>query len=136
MVMYFPFLSTTCTSVTNRDFRTGYSTKTLDFASFLPFFAEVFIYEPRIEYGALDSGHCSENLQKMLKIEGFSQSGFRFGNNYALECFSEAGSAPIRSARRFYFDLDVQKISQLFQKKFFGRLKKNINIFGKIYENF
>ena len=25
MVMYFPFLSTTCTSVNNRDFRTGYS---------------------------------------------------------------------------------------------------------------
>ena len=31
------------------------------------------------------------------------------GQNDALECFSDAGSALIRSAVKFYFDIDVSK---------------------------
>ena len=39
--------------------------------------------------------------------------------NYALEWISEAGSTPIRSAVKFYFDIDVRKCFQLFQNIFF-----------------
>ena len=41
-------------------------------------------------------------------------------SNYALEWFSEAGSAPIRSAVKFYFDIDVRIFFQLLQKKDFS----------------
>ena len=40
------------------------------------------------------------------------------GQNYTLEWFSEAGSAPIRSAVQFYFDIDV--------RIFFSTSSKNI----------
>ena len=40
------------------------------------------------------------------------------GQNYTLEWFSEAGSAPIRSAVTFYFDIDV--------RIFFSTSSKNI----------
>ena len=60
----------------------------------------------------------------------------------ALECFSEAESAPIRSACKFCVDLYVRNFSQLFQKIFFRSTKtifsrkiwknqKKIKIFGK-----
>ena len=42
----------------------------------------------------------------------------------ALEYFSEAESAPIRSACKFCVDLYVRNFSQLFQKYFFGRPKQ------------
>ena len=40
------------------------------------------------------------------------------GQNYTLEWFSEAGSAPIRSAVKFYFEINVRIFFQLFQKYF------------------
>ena len=40
-------------------------------------------------------------------------------SNYALEWFSEAGSAPIRSAVKFYFDTDVRIFSNFFPKNIF-----------------
>ena len=42
------------------------------------------------------------------------------GQNYTLEWFSEAGSAPIRSAVKFYFEIDVRIFFNFFK-----------NIFGK-----
>ena len=38
-------------------------------------------------------------------------------SNYAFEWFSEAGSAPIRSAVKFYFDIDVLFFFPIFFKK-------------------
>ena len=66
-----------------------------------------------------------------LGIALFSETA----SNYALEWFSEAGSAPIRSAVKFYFDIDVRIFFQLRQKKKFNRSKKKLEIFQKI-ENF
>ena len=40
-------------------------------------------------------------------------------SNYALEWFSEAGRAPIRSAEKFYFDIDVRGFFQTFSKNIF-----------------
>ena len=45
-----------------------------------------------------------------LGIAPFSETA----SNYALEWFSEAGSAPIRSAVKFYFDIDVRIFFQDF----------------------
>ena len=45
-------------------------------------------------------------------------------SNYALGWFSEAGSAPIRSAVKFYFDIDVRTVLQLFLKNIFFRTSK------------
>ena len=54
-------------------------------------------------------------------------------SNYALEWFSEAGSAPIRSAVKFYFDIDVRIFFQLLQKIFFRSIKKKSSkIFEKV----
>ena len=36
-------------------------------------------------------------------------------SNYTLEWFSEAGSAPIRSAMKFYFDIDVRIFFNFFK---------------------
>ena len=47
-------------------------------------------------------------------------------SNYALEWFSEAGNAPIRSAVKFYFDIDVRIFFQLPQKIFFRSIKKKV----------
>ena len=56
------------------------------------------------------------------------------GQNYTLEWFSEAGSAPIRSAVKFPFDIDVRFFSQLSQKIFFRSIKrKKSKIFQSIY---
>ena len=47
-------------------------------------------------------------------------------SNYALEWFSEAGSAPIRSAVKFYFDIDVRIFFSTSSKNiFFDRSKKS-----------
>ena len=43
---------------------------------------------------------------------------------HVLERFSEAGSAPIRSALKFYFGIDVRIFSQLFLKNIFFRTSK------------
>ena len=43
---------------------------------------------------------------------------------YALERFSEAVSAPIRSALKLYFGIDVRIFSQLFLKNIFFRTSK------------
>ena len=43
-----------------------------------------------------------------------------------LEAFSEAESAPIRSAVKIYFDLDVRIFFQLFQKTYFRSIKKKV----------
>ena len=43
-----------------------------------------------------------------------------------LEWFSEAGSAPIRSAVHFYFVIDVRIFFQLLQKNIFDRSKKKL----------
>ena len=43
---------------------------------------------------------------------------------YALERVSEDGSAPIRSAVKFYFGIDVRTVSQLFLKNIFFRTSK------------
>ena len=48
---------------------------------------------------------------------------------HALERFWEAGSAPIRSALKFYFGIDVRIFSQLFLKNIFFRTS---NFFWKI----
>ena len=56
---------------------------------------------------------------------------FNIGQNYTLEWFSEAGSAPIRSAVKFYFDIDVRIFFQLLQKYVFDRSKKKFEIFRK-----
>ena len=57
-------------------------------------------------------------------------------SNYALEWFSEAGSAPIRSAVKFYFDLDVRIFFQLLQKIFFRSIKKKVESKSPKNENF
>ena len=44
-----------------------------------------------------------------------------------IEPFSEAESAPIRSAVKFYFDIDVRIFFQLLQKIFFRSIKKKLN---------
>ena len=44
---------------------------------------------------------------------------------HALERFSEAGSAPIRSALKFYFGIDVRIFSQLFLKNIFFERANN-----------
>jgi len=53
--------------------------------------------------------------------------------NYTLEWFSEAGSARIRSAVKFYFDIDVRIFFPFVFKKIFSIDKKNhrkkMNIF-------
>ena len=56
---------------------------------------------------------------------------FHFGQNYTLERFSEAGSALIRSAVKFPFDMDVRIFSQLSQKYFFDRSKGGKSKFWK-----
>ena len=43
-----------------------------------------------------------------------------------LEPFPEAESAPIRSAVKFYFDIDIRKISNFFKKYFFRSIKKKL----------
>ena len=43
-----------------------------------------------------------------------------------LEWFSEAGSAPIRSAMKFYFDIDVRIFFNFFKKIFFSIDQKKI----------
>ena len=54
-------------------------------------------------------------------------------SNYALEWFSGTGSAPIRSAVKFYFDIDVRIFFQLLQKIFFSiDQKKSLKIFEKV----
>ena len=60
----------------------------------------------------------------LSKITIFLQFLFTRAQNVALECFSEAESASIRSAAKFCFDLYVQKNFQLFQKIFFWSIKK------------
>ena len=45
--------------------------------------------------------------------------------NYALEWFSKAESAPIRSAMKFYFDIDVRKCFSTYSKNFSSTEKKN-----------
>ena len=66
-----------------------------------------------------------------LGIALFSETA----SNYALEWFSEAWSAPIRSAVKFYFDIDVRIFSNFFITYFFDRSKKNRKFFEKV-ENF
>ena len=56
-----------------------------------------------------------------LGIALFSETA----SNYALEWFSEAGSAPIRFAQKKYFDIDVRIFFNFFNKYFFGRSKKS-----------
>ena len=57
----------------------------------------------------------------MLSRINFSKKTFFLNSfNYALECFLETDGAPIRFTIIFCFDLDVQKIIQLFQKIFFS----------------
>ena len=56
---------------------------------------------------------CAKKLLKFSFLKCFSICG----QNYTLEWFPEAGSAPIRSAVKFYFDLDV-RIFFHFQKYF------------------
>ena len=62
---------------------------------------------------------CSENgplreiaeswVAKTHEIDVFFyKKRYGFCQNYTLEWFLEAGSAPIRSAVKFYFDLDVR----------------------------
>ena len=54
-------------------------------------------------------------------------------SNYALEWFSEAGSAPIRSAVKFYFDIDVRIFFSTSSKNiFFDRSKKSSKFFEKV----
>ena len=51
-------------------------------------------------------------------------------SNYALEWFSEAGSAPIRSAVKFYFDTDVRIFFQEILYFYFNRkFSKNHSVF-------
>ena len=51
-------------------------------------------------------------------------------NSYALECFSEAESAPIRSVLKFCFDLDIRFFPNFSKKYFFGRSKDGDLIFS------
>ena len=67
-----------------------------------------------------------------LGIALFSETA----SNYALEWFSEAGSAPIRSAVKFYFDIDVRKCFQLFQNIFFQSIQKLKCYFWKYFWKF
>ena len=59
---------------------------------------------------------------------------FICGQNCTLEWFSEAGSAPIRSAVKFYFDIDVRIFFQLLQKYFFDRPQKKSSKKMKIFK--
>ena len=69
---------------------------------------------------------CEGRVRRIeLGIALFSETA----SNYALEWFSEAGSAPIRSAVKFYFDIDVRIFSQLFLIFFFSNEQ---TIFWKI----
>ena len=70
-----------------------------------------------------------ESIRRKL-VYGFPQSVrknifFLAATNYTLEWFSEAGSAPIRSAVKFYFDIDVRIFFNFFKKYFFRSTKKN-----------
>ena len=62
------------------------------------------------------SAHVNNDLDVPLGVVAFFPVVFICGQNYTLEWFSEAGSAPIRSAVPFYFDIDVRIFSQLLQK--------------------
>ena len=50
-------------------------------------------------------------------------------DNYALEWFWKAASAPIRSAVKFYVDLYIRIFFQLFQKIFFRSIQKFPKLF-------
>ena len=58
-----------------------------------------------------------ENI--LAKIAMFALYFLTRAQNVALECFSEAESAAIRTGAKFCFDLYVEIFSQLFQKIFF-----------------
>ena len=71
-----------------------------------------------------------QNLSPPKKYQ--TQNFFICGQNYSLEWVSEAGSAPIRSAVTFYFDIDVRIFFNFFKKIFFRSIKKKL----KKVENF
>ena len=56
------------------------------------------------------------------------------GQNYTLEWFSEAGSAPIRSAVTFYFDIDVRIFFSTSSKNIFRSIKKKFENFRKSWK--
>ena len=76
---------------------------------------------------------CELRFGRSVESSCFFSVVFICGQNYTLEWFSEAGSAPIRSAVKFYFDIDVRIFFQLLQKIFFRSIKKKV---GKKVGNF
>ena len=67
-------------------------------------------------------GHFGRSCNKKV---GFSLFIFLIRFYYALEWLSDAGSAPIRTALRFCFDIYVRFFSQLFFKNIFWSIEKN-----------
>ena len=64
------------------------------------------------------------NGRSWNKKVGFSLFIFLIRFYYALEWLSDAGSAPIRTALRFCFDIYVRFFSQLFFKNIFWSIEK------------
>ena len=60
----------------------------------------------------------------------FFMTDFRRRGMICLEWFSEAGSAPIRSAVKFYFNIDVSKKISTFSKNIFSVDKIFLKKFG------
>ena len=73
--------------------------------------------------------------ERSQKVGGIESSIFTkkksICQNYTLEWFSEAGSASIRSAVKFYVILDVRIFFQLLQKNIFSIDQKKFRKFSK-----